>query len=193
MCVTNRKIPAVLVAMFSSITLLLAMVMIVLSFRFNETLEQTSGKSDFDSYTNSAFIMLLTASLIAFFSGIFGLMLFCIKSRFCAVIFGCLLMPAATCVFVFGMSIATISNTDESTLRQFCSDDPNYEAENDSKYITNARENVANADKIMGEFVSKQMCSRNCPCYALDHEDIVTQWTEMSESDLNQYGRTLEE
>lgn len=34
------------------------------------------------------------------------------------------------------------------------------------------------------------MCSKNCPCNAKDNEEYVTQWTEMSESDVNKFGRT---
>ena len=116
MCCTNRKVPAVVVTIFSSITLLLALVMIILSIRFNNSgLAEPVG--EFDDYTNGAFVVLLCAALIAMFAGMCGLTLYCCKSRFCAVIFGCLLLPMATCVFSFGMSIAAISNTDESTLR----------------------------------------------------------------------------
>ena len=184
MCVTNRKIPAIVVAIFSSITLILSLVMIILSIRFNNS-GLSSDMGSFDDYTNEAFLVLVCAALIALFSGIYGLVLFCCKSRFCAVIFGCLLLPAASFVLLFGFTIATISNTDASTLRQFCKDDPNYEAENNSKYITKFRKNVADVDNTMGDFVSKQMCSENCPCSNKDYPDAVKQWTEMSEPDLN--------
>ena len=116
MCCTNRKIPSIVVTIFSSITLLLALVMVILSIRFNN-----SGLSEplveFDDYTNGAFVILLCSSLIALFAGMCGLTLYCIKSRFCAVIFGCLLLPAASAVFLFGMSIAVVSNTDQGTLQ----------------------------------------------------------------------------
>ena len=190
MCVTNRKIPSCVVAIFSSITLLLSLVMVILSIRFNNS-GLSSNMGDFDDYSNGAFLVLLAAALVAMVSAFFGLLLYCCKSRFCAVIFGCLLLPAASYVLLFGFGIATISNTDESTLRQFCSDDPNYEAENDSKYISRARKRVETLDDTMGNFVSEQMCSKNCPCFALDYPDAVKGWTEMSESDLNQFGRTL--
>jgi len=95
------------------------------------------------------------------------------------------MLPAASFVFVGGFLLSSISNTDVATLRQFCSDDPNYESENDSRYITKARARVEAIDDTMGEFVSRQMCSKNCPCNGLDNQEAVKQWTEMSESDLN--------
>ena len=154
MCVTNRKIPAVVVAIFSSITLILALVMVILSIRFNNS-GLSSNMGSFDDYTNEAFLVLAIAALITLVSSIYGLVLYCCKNRFCAVIFGCLLLPAASFVLLFGFTIATISNTDASTLRQFCNDDPNYEAENNSKYITKVRKNVETIDDTMGDFVSK--------------------------------------
>ena len=116
MCVTNRKIPAVVVAIFSSITLILALVMIILSIRFNNS-GLSSNMGSFDDYTNEAFLVLTCSSLLALFAAIYGLTLYCCKNRCCAVIFGCLLLPAASCVTLFGLWIATISNTDAGTLR----------------------------------------------------------------------------
>ena len=164
MCVANRKVPAAIVTIFSSIIVLLSLVMAILAIRFN-TQGITSSLGEFDDYTNSAFLILLTSAIVALLSGIFGLFLYCCKNRFCAVMFGCLLLPSATAVFCFGLSIGAISNTSEETLHQFCKDDPNYQAENDSKYIQRARLNVAQVDKTMGDFVNLQMCSPNCPCF----------------------------
>ena len=47
-------------------------------------------------------------------------------------------------------------------------------------------------DGTMGEFVSGQMCSKNCPCSSKDFPDAAKEWIDMSESDLNQFGRTKE-
>lgn len=133
---------------------------------------------------------LLIGAFIALFMGICGLCTKCCKHRFHAVLFGCFLLPAASFVSIGGFSIATISNTDEATLRQFCNDDPNYESENHSRYIARARTAVEELDETMNTFVSQQMCSKNCPCNAIDNLEYVTQWTEMSESDVNKFGRT---
>jgi len=81
---------------------------------------------EFDDYTNTAFLALGSATVVTIFAGIFGITLYCCKFRLCAVIFGCLLLPAASFVFIGGFMIGLISNTDEATLQQFCSDDPNY-------------------------------------------------------------------
>ena len=149
MCVSNRKIPEVIVAIFSGVTLLLAVVMVVLAIRFNQS-GLSSDLGEFDDYTNTAFLSLGMAAVVTILTGIFGLTLYCCKHRLCAVIFGCLLLPAASFVFIGGFMIATISNTDVATLRQFCSDDPNYESENDSRYITRARARVEEIDGTMG-------------------------------------------
>ena len=138
MCVTNRKIPSCVVAIFSSITLVLSLVMIILAIRFNNS-GLSSNMGEFDDYTNEAFLLLLCAAIVTLIASLFGLVLYCCKSKCCAVIFGCLLLPTASFVLVFGFTIGVISNTDESTLRQFCSDDPNYQGEKDSKYISRAR------------------------------------------------------
>ena len=97
---------------------------------------------------------LLIGAFIALFMGICGLCTKCCKHRFHAVLFGCFLLPAAGFVSIGGFSIATISNTDEATLRQFCNDDPNYESENHSRYIARARTAVEELDETMNSFVS---------------------------------------
>ena len=53
-----------------------------------------------------------------------------------------------------------------------------------------ARTEVADLDTTMNNFVSKQMCSKNCPCNALDNPEVIKQWMDMSETDLNKFGRT---
>lgn len=117
MCVGDKRVPSLIVLFFSCVTLLLAFVMIVLSIRFNNS-GLSSSMGDFDDYTNSAFLFLLGSALIALLAGGFGVGLYCMKSnRICAVVFGCILLPAASMVFIGGFTIATISNTDVSTLR----------------------------------------------------------------------------
>lgn len=189
MCVTNRKVPEFIIMIFSGFILLMSFVMVLLAIKFNNS-GITGDLGEIDDYTNQAFVGLLLGAFIALFIGIFGLCTKCCKHRCHAVLFGCFLLPAASFVFICGFSIATISNTDEATLRQFCSDDPNYESENHSKYVARARTAVEKLDETMNTFVSQQMCSKNCPCNAKDHEEYVTQWTEMSESDVNKFGRT---
>lgn len=189
MCVTNRKIPVLGVTIFSAITLILSLVMVGFAVRFNNS-GFSKDLGEFDDYTNEAFVILFAASLIAFVASVCGLTLFCVNKKVLTILFGCVLLPAASLVFLFGFSIATISNTDESTLRQFCSDDPNYQAEKDSKYINSARTSVADLDETMGNFVSTQMCSNTCPCNIVDDPSVGESWSSMSESDLNKYNRT---
>lgn len=116
MCVTNRKIPALGVTIFSAITLILSIVMVVFAIRFNNA-GFSKDLGEFDDYTNEAFLILFVASCIAFIASVCGLTLYCVKKKLFAVIFGCILLPAASLVFFFGFTLATISNTDESTLR----------------------------------------------------------------------------
>ena len=115
MCVSNRKVPTVVVTILSTVILLLSLVMIILSIRFN-TKGITTNLGEFDEYANNAFLVLLFSSLIAMVSGLCGISLYCCKPRIFPVIFGCLMLPAATVVFLFGFSISTISNTSEETL-----------------------------------------------------------------------------
>ena len=189
MCVTNRKIPTLGVTIFSVITLLLSLVMAVFAIRFNNS-GLTKNLGEFDDYTNEAFLILLGASCVALVASICGLTVSCCKKKICTIIFGCVLLPAASCVLLFGFTLALVSNTDSSTLTQFCSEDPNYEAEANSKYIASARESVAELDDVMGNFVSQQMCSETCPCNAITDPTVAESWTDMSESDLNKYNRT---
>ena len=51
MCVTNRKVPEVIVALFSGVILLLSFVMVVLAIKFNNS-GLSSNMGDFDDYTN---------------------------------------------------------------------------------------------------------------------------------------------
>jgi len=119
MCFEERKVPATIVCILSGITLAIAVVMILLSIRFNNSGISTDLGSMGD-YANTAFYMLITASIIALASSVCGILSCACKNRLFVVLFGCTLLPAALIMTIFGVMLTGVSNTDEAQLREFC-------------------------------------------------------------------------
>lgn len=122
MCFEERKIPAAIVGVLSVIVLILAIVMIFLSIRFNNSGLSTDLGSMSD-YSNFAFIFLMSASILALLASICGIITCKVKNRCVAVCFGCSLLPAALIISVFGVILGTISHTSDEDLQSFCMED----------------------------------------------------------------------
>lgn len=165
MCFEERKIPAAIVGILSVITLIISVVMIVLSIKFNNgTLSTNFGSME--DYTNTAFYILLGASVVAFFAACCGIVTCKWSNRCIAVIFGCTLLPAAALILIFGVVLTGVSHTDEATLKEFCGKTPEEfnETEAKGKWMAKIKETIEEVDMKVGSFVSKAMCSQLCPC-----------------------------
>ena len=122
MCFDERKIPAAIVGVLSVIALILAIVMVFLSVRFNNSGLSTDLGSMGD-YANFAFIFLISASILALLASICGIITCKVKNRCVAVCFGCSLLPAAVVITIFGVILGTISHTSDEDLESFCMED----------------------------------------------------------------------
>jgi len=172
MCFENRKLPAACVGTLSCITLLLAVVMIGLSFKFANSGFSTD-LGEMGDYANNAFYVLIGAASIALAAAICGILAACIRNRCVAVCFGCTLFPAAIVILVTGAVILSVSNTPEEDLREFCFDNKeDFDAANaddnsggfSKELKIKLRDTVRDVDYTVGGLVSKTMCSYVCPC-----------------------------
>ena len=119
MCFEERKKPACCVGMLSAITFIIAVVMIVLSVRFNNSGLSTELGSMGD-YANGSFYFLLIGALVALAAGICGLLSVCIKNRIVVFVFGLTLFPAAMVILITGGIVLGVSSTKEDDLKEFC-------------------------------------------------------------------------
>lgn len=121
----SRKVPANTLGIFSVLTLLFGIAMIVLAIRFT-----TSGFSKdvkaLGNYTSSAFFMLLAGAIVAVLTGLCGIWV-CTKKR--SIIFnmvvGLFFLIAFLLLFVNGIAIAFVSGTKPETLQKFCNEPSN--------------------------------------------------------------------
>lgn len=182
MCFRERKVPAGIVGCLSVIVMLLALMMIFLSIRFNSgiggmqmALGDNLGEGVGD-YANFAFYALIIASVVALFASICGICA-CKKTNRCmSVCFGCTLLPATLTLLIFGILLTTVSHTSEEDFREFCAQDhvaSNYDGKR-VEMMKNLRRSVEDIDYTVGSLVSKTMCSNVCPC-DLDDIDIEAQ------------------
>jgi hypothetical protein len=113
MCFESRKCPAMIVGIFSVVALILGLLMVVLSVKFN-TNDFATEVDALGDYQNTAFYMLLGGSLVAVGAGICGICVCLKKQMFCCnVITGLFLMIAFLFLFISGIVITGVSNTDE--------------------------------------------------------------------------------
>ena len=122
---SERKIPAAIIGVLSTVVLLLSLLMIYLSLRFNSGvggLEYKLGNmgEGIGDYANVAFVALLIASIVALMSSICGILTCCKANRCIAFVFGCTLLPATLTLLTFGMILSTVSHTSEEDLTEFC-------------------------------------------------------------------------
>lgn len=122
MCFEERKIPACIVGGLSIVTLVLAVAMILLSIRFNNS-GLSTDMGELGDYANFAFIALMAASILALGAAICGILTCKISNRCLACSFGCTLLPAALILLVCGIIIGGVSHTSEEDLRTFCTED----------------------------------------------------------------------
>ena len=193
MCFKQRKKPAISVGILSGLVVIVGCLMAFLSIRFSDAEvfnlgdesknQKQDGINQISDFKNTAFYLLITASIASIFIGICGVSLMCVKARGCAVMYGCFLLPAWIILFVFGVLIAIFSNSSKTTIESFCDN-----VDMQSDYIDSLRSFVGNVDDLIGDLVSKKMCSEVCPC-----EDTAAKqaWLNLEEAQLNTYSRTL--
>lgn len=176
MCKT-RKCPAVTVGIFSVLTLLLGIAMIVLSIRFTTSNFSKDVKA-LGNYQSMAFYMLLAGAITAVLTGICGIIL-CAKKFpiICNIAVGFFFLAGFLLLFVNGLAIAAVSNTKIETLNAFC-DAP---ADNQGFIIKKIRTVIDEVDTNIGGIVTKLMCSSQCPCTTNSNQ---TQWTTLDKQTL---------
>ena len=183
MCKT-RKCPAVTVGIFSVLTLLLGIAMIVLSIRFTTSNFSKDVKA-LGNYQSMAFYMLLAGAITAVLTGICGIIL-CAK-RFpiiCNIAVGFFFLCGFLLLFVNGLAIAAVSNTKIETLNAFCQ----APADNQGFIVKKIRDVIDEVDTSIGGIVSQLMCSSTCPCTPNSNQ---TQWTNLDRATLDSHNRTL--
>ena len=155
--------------LLSVLTLVLSIVMIALSIRFNNS-GLTTDLGKMSDYSNFAFVALLIASIIAFMAACCGMLTCKCTNRCIAVVFGCTLLPAALVIVTFGFILTGVSHTSEADLQEFCVKDYDAfkETEGKDNFLAQARETVEQVDYTVGSVVSKLMCSNLCPCNISD-------------------------
>ena len=195
MCFSERKIPACIVGGLSVITLILAVVMILLSVRFNNS-GLSTDLGDLGDYANFTFIALMAASILALGAAICGILTCKFSNRCIAVTFGCTLLPAALIILVYGIILGGISHTSEEDLRQFCTEDysqfENTDPEN--QIMQTLKETIEEVDYRIGGLVSQTMCSQLCPCDLDDVPvDVQAEWIAIlnDENKLEEFGRCI--
>jgi hypothetical protein len=157
------------------ILFLIAVVMILLSIKFNNSGLSTDLGSMGD-YTNVAFYILLSASIVALLSAICGCLSCKIKHRMVTVCFGCTLLPAALLIVIFGVLLTSVSNTDEAKIKEFCvSDKEEFDnTKTSDKFLAELRGTIDEVDYKIGSQVSSVMCSNLCPCDRSEESAEVT-------------------
>ena len=178
MCFEERKIPAAIVGILSVILFILAVVMILLSIKFNNSGLSTDLGSMGD-YTNVAFYILLTASIVALMSAICGCLSCKIKHRCITVCFGLTLLPAALAIVIFGVLLTGVSNTDEAKIKEFCvSNQEEFDSTKTSdKFLAELRGTIEEVDYKIGSQVSSVMCSNLCPCdRSEESSEVSAKW-----------------
>jgi len=179
----------------SFVILILAVCMIVLSVRFNNNgLSTELGSAG--EYANLAFYGLMTASVIALMSALCGCISCKSSNRCCTVIFGCTLLPATILVLVFGITVSSVSYTNEAELKEYCAryDTQGYEGmAKEEEMLLALRETINDVDDTVGNLISTRMCSVVCPCDIEITDDIGTQatWLEIfnDDAELEKFGR----
>jgi len=195
MCFEERKIPAAIVGVFSIILFIISLVMIALSVKFNNSGLSTDLGSMGD-YTNVAFIVLLTASIVALMSAICGCLSCKIKNRIVTVCFGLTLLPAAVAIIVFGAILTGISNTPESEIREFCvSNQEEFDdTKTSDKFLAELRGTIEEVDYKIGDLISSAMCSNLCPCDRTgESPEVQAKWTAVfaDQTLLTKYDRCI--
>ena len=166
MCCNDRKIPAAIVGTLACFTLLLSFIMLGFAVRFNNS-GITADMGDMGDYANDAFFGLAGAAALALLCSVCGLCTCCCKKRCCTVVLGCTLLPAAILICGFGMTLTSVSHTNEAELQEFC-DEFNEEGYEEmtkrDKGAQKIRETISEVDIQLGQFVTSRMCSNICPC-----------------------------
>lgn len=120
MCFSKaRRQPAILVGMCGTLILLVGMLMIFLSFRF-QNMAQIDEKFDdeggFDFRRESVTVLMVIASITTIL-GVCGVSQMCIQHRGCVIMFGCFLLPAWMLTLSFGFFLFLTSNSSMSLIQ----------------------------------------------------------------------------
>ena len=166
---------------FSVITILIGVAMVILSIRFTTSNFSQDVKA-LGNYQTSAFYMLLAGAITAVVTGVCGVVV-CVKRVpiLVNVIVGLFFLIAFLLLSINGIAIAMISNTKEETLQAFC----NSMDENNGIVVNRLRAIVSEVDTNLGATASKAMCSDFCPCSHANNTD----WTLLTKTQLDKYGR----
>lgn len=125
MCFLQRKKPACIVAILSSVILALSIAMIALSIQFTGA-DMFKAFKDEDGEVQKlksiTFYILGTFSVLALILGIWGLCLLKCTNKCCIIVFGVCLLPTWVLTFVFGAVVAWFSNSSPTTIQEFCGD-----------------------------------------------------------------------
>ena len=127
----------------------------------------------------------MSFSIVAFLVSIGGMISASVaKYRWPIVIFGIMLTVVTFVFIIFGFSLATLSKTSETDIREFC-ENKTRNSSNDSKF----RSYIYDIDMDINVVVNKNMCRLDvCPC-STTYEPY---WVNVSEDRLNTFKRTKE-
>lgn len=188
MCFKERKKPAVIVGIFSGLTLLLGLLMVALSINFSQVkgldFQQGLASGGFD-FKDEAVIFLLFISICTVLIGICGLMQMCCRDRRCTVFFGCTLFPFMLAMVIFGFTLALFSNSSMTLVEEYCESGTGTQMQNAA--AAESRDLVETMDTVVSELMSEKMCSSICPCPDTATKDY---WYSIDEIALNAFGRT---
>ena len=191
MCFKTRRPPAITVSVFSGIVFILGIVIMALAIQFTigATWWNTTGSDgnaadvNVEKFKNTSFGILVSAGIIAFITGIYGMFFTCCVNKCYAILFGTFLGFTWIAMLVMGSIVTAVSNASQSNIQAFC--DGTLTGTN-GKFAAQISDAIAQMDSSVNGYLNTYMCSTNCPC----DSSVSAGWGNFTELQLNGFGRT---
>ena len=183
MCFTTRKTPAITVSVFSGIVFILGIVIMALAIQFTvgatwwNTTDPAGNPTDpnVEKFKNVSFGILVSAGIIAFSTGIYGMFFTCCVNKCYAILFGTFLGFTWIAMLVMGAIVTAVSYSSQSNIQAFC--DGTLTGTN-GKFAAQISDAITNLDTSVNGYLNTYMCSTNCPCAS----SVASGWGNFTET-----------